>query len=588
MTRLLRAALVLLLAFAVAGCGGLAREGPVQPGREVGSGRPADLRVTVPGPAPEASQESIVRGFVRAGAASDAAYDNARAFLTTRVSEAWNPDVSLVLLAEAAPPAAVLVDPATVRITAKVAATVDAEGRHTAARPGSTVTADFKLESVNGQWRIAALPEGFGRWIASTEVNRLVRPYAVHYVSTSRRALIPDVRFFPVDRLATRLARAQVLPLPEHLTGAAVTAVPTGARLLGDAVSIDAGVATVNLISSKLAPGQTTRQNLWAQFVATLVQDPAVTRVALSVDDVPVNLLSLDGSAGTLAEVGFTPLPPAALAAPVVRRGDEVVVFDPNRLGDQEPREPADQRAYPRVPVGFSRLALSGDGAELAAIDPGGSGVSRWRGENRYEVPVAGGSVGSPAYDGRGYLWMGAIGSQGAQAPRLFVVATGADPAGADAAAVPVQASWLAGRRVVEARVAPDGDRIAVLSTLAGGGNPRVDLAGIVRSRAGQPQSLASPLRLGASLSRASGLAWLDDRTLATLGVIEGTTLQPIILTVGGAVRGLTAVPNAVTITSTGGARDLWVTTSNGRLLGRAGSQWVDSGAATDLAVASG
>jgi hypothetical protein len=38
-----------------------------------------------------------------------------------------------VLLAEAAPPATVLVDPATVRITAKVAATVDAEGRHTAA-----------------------------------------------------------------------------------------------------------------------------------------------------------------------------------------------------------------------------------------------------------------------------------------------------------------------------------------------------------------------------------------------------------------------------------------------------------------------
>ena len=108
--------------------------------------------------------------------------------------------------------------------------------------------------------------------------------------------------------------------------------------------------------------------------------------------------------------------------------------------------------------------------------------------------------------------------------------------------------------------------------------DPRVDLAGIVRSRAGQPQSLAPPLRLGASLSRATSLAWLDDRTLATLGVIEGTTLQPIILTVGGSVRGLTTVPNAVAITSTGGERDLWVTTSTGRLLGRAGSQWVDSG----------
>ena len=34
MSRGLRAALVLLVAFVVAGCGGLSREGPVQPGRE--------------------------------------------------------------------------------------------------------------------------------------------------------------------------------------------------------------------------------------------------------------------------------------------------------------------------------------------------------------------------------------------------------------------------------------------------------------------------------------------------------------------------------------------------------------------------
>ena len=136
MTRLVRAALALLVVLALAGCGGLSREGPVEPGREVGSGRPADLRVTFPGPRDGESQESIVRGFVRAGAASDAAYDNARAFLTAQVSEAWKPDVSLVLLAEAAPPATVLVDPATVRITAKVA---DMENRFKICRAQSPV-----------------------------------------------------------------------------------------------------------------------------------------------------------------------------------------------------------------------------------------------------------------------------------------------------------------------------------------------------------------------------------------------------------------------------------------------------------------
>ena len=136
--------------------------------------------------------------------------------------------------------------------------------------------------------------------------------------------------------------------------------------------------------------------------------------------------------------------------------------------------------------------------------------------------------------------------------------------------------------------MSPDGDRIAVLSTAADGRDARIDLTGIVRSRAGQPQRLASPLRLGASLSRATSLAWLDERTLTALGVLEGSMLQPVIVTVGGGVRALTAAPDAVAITSTGGERALWVTTSTGRLLGRAGSQWVDSGPATDLAVASG
>ncbi|GAA4408536.1 MtrAB system accessory lipoprotein LpqB [Fodinibacter luteus] len=577
----------LLVTLALAGCGGLSSAGPVEQGLDVGSGNPPDLRVTFPGPVPGAQQETIVRGFVRAGAASDAAYDNARAFLTTQVSEAWNPDGTIVLLADAAPPTATLLDPATVRIQARAAGTIDADGRYTAARPGSTVTAEFGLQSVGGEWRIAALPEGFGRWIASTEVSRLVQPHSVHYVSTSRRALVPDVRWFPADKLATRLALAQIAPLPEHLTGAAVTAVPVGARLLGDAVSVDAGVATVNLISGRLAPGETTRQNLWAQFVATLTQDAGVTRVALSVDGVPVNLLGLDESAGTLAEVGFSAPATPPLALPVARRGADVVVFDPSGLGDQEPRQPTGARTYPQVPQDFRRLALSADGGELAGVDPGGDGISRWRGTNRYEVPLEGKDVGNPSYDQRGFLWVGAVGS-GAEGPRVWVVNTSVDPAAPGAAATPVEARWLAGRRVLEARVAPDGDRVAVLSVKGDGSDTRVDIAGVVRGAAGLPERLAPPLRIGAPLTRATSLAWLDFRTLAAIGVLEGSTVQPVVLTVGGDVRGLRPVPGAVAVASTGGERDMWVVTSAGRLFGRAGSQWVDSGPATDLAVAAG
>ena len=584
-----RAALAVLVALLLAGCGGLSHDGPVEPGLDLGSGNPPNLGVSPPGPVDGAGQESIVRGFVKAGTASDAAYDNARAFLTAKTSEQWNPDRNLVLLSADTAPAATLLDPATVRISAKAAGTVDADGRYTAATPGSTVTADFGLTSVGGQWRISELPKGFGRWITSSDVSRLVQPYDLHYVSNSQRALVSDTRWFPVDKLASRLARAQIQPVPAHLEGAAVSAVPSGARLLGDAVSIESGVATVNLISGKLAPGETTRQNLWAQFVSTLTQDSAVSRVELSVGGVPVNLVGLDGSAGTLTEVGFSTPPAPSLARPVVRRGDDVMVFDPSTLGDAEPRQPAVSSSnYPQVLRTFHRLALSADGAELAGVDPGGDGISRWRGVNRYEVPLDATDVGNPSYDRRGFLWMGGVGRKGPTAPRLWVVDLSANPADPRAAATAVEAKWLDGRRVLEARVAPDGDRVAVLSTALDGSDTRLDLAGVVRGGGALPQRLSDPLRIGASLTRASSIAWLDDRTLAALGVLDGKTVQPVVVSTGGDVRGLTAVPGAVSIASTGGERDLWVVTSAGRLHSRAGSQWVDSGPATDLAVAAG
>ena len=36
-----------------------------------------------------------------------------------------------------------------------------------------------------------------------------------------------------------------------------------------------------------------------------------------------------------------------------------------------------------------------GDGAELAGVDPEGNGISRWRGTNRYDVPLDASAVGN-------------------------------------------------------------------------------------------------------------------------------------------------------------------------------------------------
>ncbi len=556
------AAVLAVAATLLTGCGGLTGTGPVQPGLEVGSGKAPELGFVYPGPVRGASQEGIVRGFLRAGAASEGAYDNARKFLTSQISERWNPDESIALLADDEAPAATLLDPVTVRVTAKLAGSIDAHGRFTAAVPGAMATATFSLTSVGGQWRIDGLPDHFGRWILSTDVPRLVQPFAVHYVSTSHRATVPDVRWFPLDRLPTRLARAQLDPVPDHLVGAGTTAVPAGTRLLGDAVSVDAGgVASVNLIAGKLAPGEATRQNLWAQFLTTLTQDPTVTAVLLAVDGVPVDLAGLDGPVSSLSRVGFPAEAPAGTTTkPVVRRGSAVSVFDPSANAQQQGRQTASpDDSYPAVPPEYTRLALSADGREIAAVDPSGDGISRWRGTTRYEVPGFGSDVGAPAYDRRGFLWAGGVGSR---TQRLWVADTRPEPSDPEASkATPVTADWLAGRRVVEARVAADGDRVVVLSVGPDGSGPTLDLAGVIRGDGQRPERLSAPLRLGVPFTAAAGLTWLDGEQVATIAAIGSAAPRPVVLGVDGSLTPLAEVPGARTVATTGNERDLYVVT---------------------------
>ncbi|MBM6405989.1 GerMN domain-containing protein [Phycicoccus sp. CSK15P-2] len=568
------------------GCGALSRSGPVQTGLEVGSGGTSPVTIVFPGPARDASQEAIVRGFLRAGAASDGAYDNARRFLTPTVSEQWNPDGTIVLLASDAAPTVRQVGGATVEVSAEAAGTVDETGRYTAAEPGSRVTARFVLATVDGQNRISAIPEGFGRWIVSRDVARLVQPYSVHYVSSSRRALVPDVRWFPLDRLATRLALAQLQPVPQHLEGAAVSAVPAGARLLGDAVSVENGVATVDLISSAIDVGQTTRQNLWAQFIRTLTQDSSVIAVRVAVDGVPVELDGIQGSVSSVTRVGFpSPTPPTSSVPPVVRRGEQLSFFGPDDRGGPQATPTPEATELPVVPAGFTSLALAADGGEVAAVDPGGDGISRWRAGTRYEVPRFATSVSAPSYDRRGYLWAGGV--SGAQ--RLFVVDTRSDPSDPEAAAAtPVTAEWLKGRQVLQVKVAADGDRVVVLSAAPGGRNPRVDLAGVVRGEDDRPQRLAAPLALGVGFTGARGLVWVDDETVATIAATPGRGALPTLLSTGGDVQTLEEVPGADAVATTGDERNLYVITAKGDLYVRVGQRWAENGEAGELAAPGG
>ena len=340
-----RRAAVAVAAVVLVGCTGLSVDTPVEAGLELGERVQPPVRVVYPGPGIDADQESIVTGFLRAGGASDGAYDVARSFLTTRAGTKWAPDSAVVVLAPGARIRVTPVDADTVVVTAPTSGQISATGDYVSAAPGSEARALIDL----------------------------IQPFAVYFVAEDRRTLVPDLRWFPLDRLASRLARAQLDPVPKHLLGTVTSAVPAGTRLAGDTVVIDDGVASVNLVVTSPPDDPELRADLVAQLVATVRQDSRVSGVKLLSNGVPVALPGAPEVTKHPSDVGLNLFVPGPAAYPVVRRGTQVRIY--RSTDDESSPDAALSVSYPAVPANQRALALSADGRELASLD----GPSRHR-----------------------------------------------------------------------------------------------------------------------------------------------------------------------------------------------------------------
>jgi hypothetical protein len=579
------AVVLTVVATVLTGCGGVGTSRSAEPGLEVRGGDVEPVRAFYPGPPAKATQQQIVSGFVRAGASSDTNFETARSYLTPEAGKAWTPDTGEVVLYSTSTPLKVTPQaPNAAVLSGGIEAVISPDGRYAKAASGATRRIVFEFARINGEWRISNLPKDFGRWITTSDLGNLLKPYTLHYIAADRRALVPDRRWFPRDHLATRLARAQLADPPAYLAGSVRNDIPRGARLTAESVTVRDGIAQVE-ITGQIPTNQVQRENVWAQLVSTLLQDPTVQAVMVRVQDVTLELPNVDLPVRTIDQVGFPALTDPRQGRPVVRRGNTLYALPSTSVVDKDPVK----SDLPHVAPAFHGLAMSADGTDIAAIDPDGQGLSRFHKVTRYDMPFFGTDVGHPAYDTRGFLWAGGLGIDEDSNLRLWTFNTAGDPAKQQQpAATPVRAKWLEGRRVVESKPSPEGDRVAVLHTAEDGSDPRLDLAGVIRAEGGEPRELAAPMRLGATLVGLEGLVWLSDLSVATLGRRAGASekLRPYVISVDGAEQALTETPKAVAVTSVGGERDILVTTSDDRILSRAGQQWLNLGTGTDVAVA--
>lgn len=547
-----RAATTLVAAVAVAvlaGCGGLPTSGPVRAG---------DVTVEDPGvpialaadPVVDGSPETIVAGFLSAGAAglSDD-FQVARKYLTSPASVRWQPRARVLVHPSQGPEIDVRDDgTGTVVVTVSVSGELDASGVYTEAAPGAREEYVLTLvQDMNDQWRIASLYDGV--LMSARAFEQEYRAVPIYFASPDRAQLVPDLRWFPAGKTVTSAADALLDGPSTWLRDAVISGVPEGSQLASTVV-VEDNTAQVDVVAQVNLTGGSDRDLLQAQLDATLGRLAGVV-----INDVEVSVGGVPWPPGPVPELDRDVAP---LGGPYLLVEDQLAVVERSEVVPVPDVADLDGLAVNNPAIGLDgriRVALSGTSRLLLLPRESGEPVELLRGRDL--VP--------PTVDRFGYVWSGPAASNGT----VVAVTTEGEQVG-------VGVGWLDGRTIRSMRVSRDGTRIAVISV---GEDERVsiDVAGVVRDERGQPQRVGERWQVGASLTDAVEVSWVDEVTLAVLGQGPPQQVPAMhLVSVGGPTESLPPLEQAIGIATGRGDRTQYLVDAEETLFLRQASSWAE------------
>lgn len=536
------AAMVLVLALLVSGCGGLPASGPVVAVQDAGDSDQAPAFAFRPeSPQPGATQEQIVEGFLRAGSGPGAAgnWRVAQEFLTPALRSTWRPSAG-VTIDVAGERASTQVDDTHVTVGLEPVATVDAAGAYMPSDGGRTVL-PFTLEQVDGEWRISQAPDGVV--LDRDQFMSVFRKYSLMYFDPTWTYLVPDVRWFPAANVATRISEALIDGSPSPwLADSVVTAFPEGAALARKSVPLVARTAQVDLTSEALSADRTALDRMQTQLEQSLAMadvtavEMLVDQVPLPASTVPVRSTRISSLPLVRAEAGFGFL-----------SGDELTEID------------GISAAIDRLPATAVQL---GPDLDVAAVQVGDGVVGRVRAD-AFDPLDSRGDLVAPTVDTLGYVWSVPRGNPAA------VIAFGPD-----GATIPVAGAWPDASAIAAMSLSRDGARMAAVVT--SGGGTEIWIAGVERDGAGVPVALSDPFTLGTVRGSGAGIAWLDDATVAVLAHTgdEGVVAEQA---VGGLQTSVTAPADARSIASGAATAPIRLRVEDGSVLVKRGANWQQS-----------
>jgi len=477
-----------------------------------------------------ASAEQILQGFLQATLAGGSdGFKVARAYLTETAAEGWDPTAEVAVYPSGeAPVLAPAAGENQFTLSFLQVGQLSSDGRYST-MPGEKQRVEFTLVQEPAGWRVDRLPDAV---VVPQDVflNDYVRT-VVFFPAAEGQVMVPDVHYF-LRNLAATAAVQTLLDVPPDYLGPAVSAPNAAkARLVTDAVRVDAGRATVNLSAEVRRATETERATLAACLVSSLTSIGSVNTVELQVESAPFDA------------------PESKLVV------DPLAAEGPYYLGDGGLWRMSGEAA--RVPGfeatdGWETLSVDSSGARLAALRGGQLEYIGGPGMPAVSWPVEGTPTSSPVFDTAGRLWLGVAGS-------VVVYSL-------EGKASRLQAPWLAERQVVGLAPARDGARLAVLSAASAGGPARLDVAGIERVE-GAPTGLAGPLKVASFTGAARSMAWQDHITLALLAPSDNGGQAVQLVTLGSTVQELNApLDKPTSLTAGRGSEGLYITGEAGGL----------------------
>ena len=530
------------LVMALTGCASLPMAGPVRIGPDLVPTTDGESFYYSPSsPVEGATQAEILSGFIAAGTGPQNDYAVAREYLSESIRSVWNPNQEVLI--QRSSPKVSISNQDTAQLEIDVSAVVDSDGKYQITPAGTSRVLEFSFVLEDSQWRLSAAPDA--TVLIRPVFDVVFSPYSVFFVDRQKRYLVPELRWFPTTAATgTRLANALLRGASNWLRPAVISAIPSGTRLSIDAVTVEDGVALIDLTARALVASRADRSLMKAQLQATLSQLPNVSEVAISIERSRQDIQDAAADSRTL---------PARVLAVLSENGLESISTS------EEPFFQPGQEFFELN--GVSEIALSNQSGWVAALTD--NGVVRTRGERPgldVELVDSRTAISGIAFDRQEYLW------SVSRTPGASIFAT-------SSSGVPsvVSAPWVAGRSIRGFALSPEGSKIALL--VQGAGQVRVFVSGVVRNSSGLPIELAEPIQVASEQTNPISVSWVDQLTVATVNT-EGGSNTGLLTTIGGTSRMIPALAGTRTIVAAGSSSQLYLLTETGELFTYRGSTW--------------